>query len=137
MVTLSLLELLDLMIHTSLFILIWLVQVIIYPSFQYTSQAHFVNWHKRYMQLITYFVLPLMLGQLSISIYQLTIEMTLFNGLVLGMVGLIWLSTFVLSIPLHQGLLNNKNSKKIQQLISTNWYRTVLWTAVLVLEMSK
>jgi len=39
-------------------ILIWLVQLIIYPSFQYSARESFIQWHEKYTGLITLVVLP-------------------------------------------------------------------------------
>ena len=41
---------------------------------------------------------------------------------------LIWLSTFTLSVPLHNRLSKAYDSKAISNLINSNWPRTILWT---------
>jgi len=55
-------------------VLIWLVQLIIYPSFEFTDKDAFLGWHEKYTGLITVVVLPLMLGQLGLTLYQLTLD---------------------------------------------------------------
>jgi len=42
---------------------------------------------------------------------------------------LIWLSTFLVQVPLHNILSKEKNDKVISKLILSNWFRTILWTA--------
>ncbi len=51
----------------------------------------------------------------------------------MGALLLIWLSTFLLSVPCHEHLAKtdmNETSliEKIQRLVKTNWPRTILWT---------
>jgi hypothetical protein len=40
----------------------------------------------------------------------------------------IWISTFTLSVPCHKKLSLGKDSKTIDQLVKTNWIRTILWS---------
>jgi hypothetical protein len=47
----------------------------------------------------------------------------------LVIVALIWLSTFLIQVPLHNALSKEKQSEKLSKLICTNWIRTILWTA--------
>ena len=42
---------------------------------------------------------------------------------------LIWLSTFLIQVPLHNALSKEKNKEKLSKLIFSNWIRTILWTA--------
>jgi hypothetical protein len=119
----------------SLFILIWLVQIIIYPSFRYVDVEKFDFWHTRYMGLITYFVAPLMLLQIVLTTYQLyyNFDWILFVSTVC--IGLVWLSTAILSIPCHTSLQQSGfHLPTIEKLIATNWYRTILWTVVVLID---
>ena len=52
---------LQIIVDSGLFVLIWLVQLIIYPSFRYTKEAYFVQWHARYTLLMGLVVSPFML----------------------------------------------------------------------------
>jgi hypothetical protein len=50
-------------------------------------------------------------------------------GLLALSVVLVWASTFALSVPLHNQLtLEGYNLETIQQLVKTNWPRTILWS---------
>lgn len=42
---------------------------------------------------------------------------------------LIWGSTFFLSVPCHSKLNLGYQKEVIEKLVSTNWVRTLLWTA--------
>lgn len=48
-------------------------------------------------------------------------------GLVL--LGVVWLSTAALQVPAHQRLLAEGTTAALPQLVSTNWIRTLAWTA--------
>jgi hypothetical protein len=122
-------------VDISLFILIWLVQVIIYPSFRYTAIDQFDYWHTRYMGLITYFVAPLMLLQIGLTGYQGYYNFDWLFVVSVLCIGLVWLSTAVLSIPCHTSLQKSGfDLPMIEKLIATNWYRTILWTIVILLD---
>lgn len=41
---------------------------------------------------------------------------------------LIWLSTFLIQVPLHNALGVEKDTEAIRRLVQTNWIRTILWT---------
>ena len=41
---------------------------------------------------------------------------------------LIWISTFLIQIPLHLKIIEKSNKSYIYALIKTNWVRTILWT---------
>ena len=121
-----------------LLVLIWLVQLVIYPSFRYFKNSDLKQWHLIYKGRITLVVLPLMLSQLVLSCW-IAIEsnwdiLFIINGL---LVVLTWLSTFAIFVPLHQKIDNqNQNlSIYVEKLISYNWIRTVLWTIIVIMTL--
>jgi len=123
-------------VDVALFMLIWLVQIIIYSSFKYADPSQFDFWHSRYMGLITYFVGPLMLAQVGIIGWQLFNDFQWIYVIAAVLVGLIWLSTAAISIPCHTELVNQGfDISVIQRLIMTNWYRTIAWTLILGLSL--
>lgn len=115
-------------------ILIWLVQLIIYPSFEFTDNDAFLAWHEKYTGLITVVVLPLMLGQLGLTLYQLTQEQSWSTILCVGLIAFCWIVTFTLSVPAHNQLQTLGNqTETVSWLVLTNWLRTIAWTAVSIL----
>lgn len=123
-------------VDTALFILIWLVQVIIYPSFRYVDPVHFEGWHARYMGLITYFVGPLMLLQVGIIIAQWYTHFEWIHLASALAILLVWWTTATLSIPCHSTLqASGHDLPTIDRLVFTNWYRTLLWTLTLGLSL--
>ena len=112
-----------------LFILIWLVQVIVYPGFRRIPAADFVNYHRWYVIRISAVVLPLMIGEAIIAIGWVWFEGYTFFNLVSGfLVAIIWLSTFLLQVPVHNQLQSGKDDMKIRRLVGTNWIRTIAWS---------
>lgn len=112
---------------TGLFVLVWLVQLIIYPSFHYIDKEGFLAWHNRYTRLISMIVGPLILIQLGAEITFIV------NGdlswLRILMILAILTVTFFVSVPCHRGLSRyGKDRRIISRLIGTNWLRTVLWS---------
>jgi hypothetical protein len=124
------LDLLDL-VNFGMALVIWLVQLIIYPGFRHYPPDRLVAWHPVYSRLISLFVVPLMLTQaalLAVSSYNGGGPAV--NGM-LAMVLLSWGVTFKYSVALHRRIAGNREvAASIEMLVRTNWPRTILWTAV-------
>ena len=122
---------LRLLFDFGLLVLIWIVQRIIYPSFLHYNSKNLINWHKVYTSRLTFIVMPLMLGQLGISIYQLIEEINLYTVLSIIIIIVIWVSTFTQFVPIHAQISKGKSSKKmLDSLVKKNWIRTFLWTVL-------
>ncbi len=128
-------ELLKLCVDVGLLILIWMVQLVVYPSFCHFGKEGFDHWHKTYMRHITFIVLPLMLGQLVLSGYLLyTSSFGIIHCLDFLLVGAMWLSTAIYYKPLHEKLLVAQFDIPLcQQLDRTNWWRTAAWSIIVLL----
>lgn len=110
--------------------IIWIVQIIIYPSFKFTSAELFKKWHDKYCFRVGFFVLPLMITQLLVGIINLKSDGDWFN---FSIVSLTWISTFLISAPIHSKLKKfGKSDNALDQLIKTNWIRVALWTTLLI-----
>ncbi len=118
---------LQLIVDSGLLILIWLVQLIIYPSFRYTEEKAFIAWHGRYTALISLIVTPLMLLQAGVETACFLAQDIRWQRILIILV--IWLATFGLSVPCHSRLHGaGKNLIVIQRLVTTNWIRTLCWS---------
>lgn len=114
----------------ALFGLIWIVQLVHYPSFRYVAMDRFAAFHQHHTRSISFIVLPLMLAELGLGItlvWQSDLDWRYIIALV--MVGLIWVSTFLIQVPDHNALGQGKDDRLIERLVKTNWIRTILWTA--------
>jgi hypothetical protein len=121
-------------IDFGLVVLIWIVQLIIYPGFSYYKAEDLHNWHGKYTRNITLIVMPLMIGQLSIHLYEIVDTFTLSRLAILVLISFIWLNTFLFAIPLHKRISDKiAIAEACIALTRVNWYRTILWTLVFVL----
>lgn len=112
--------------------LIWLIQIVNYPLFRFVEKKDFVNYHKSHVKRITPIVSSIMTLEACIAVLLLMIPtndtnkgLALINLLFLAG---IWLSTALLQLPMHNKLNILNNSRTINQLIISNWSRTVLWS---------
>jgi hypothetical protein len=118
--------------------LIWLIQLVHYPLMDRVSSAEFTAFHTAHSTRITFIVGPAMILELATA-----------AGLILAAwagkfpQGLAWTclaltigvfaSTALLSVPQHAILGSGFNEAAHARLVSTNWVRTILWTAHLVI----
>ena len=136
--TFTIWELLKLCTDVGLLVLIWMVQLLIYPSFCHFGKDGFDRWHHMYMRNITFIVLPLMLGQLLLSGYLLFYlqDFSTFRIVDFALVGSMWLSTALFYKPLHEKLVKQGFDIPLcNQLDRTNWWRTAVWTVIVLLHL--
>jgi hypothetical protein len=113
--------------------LIWTIQVLHYPLFKQVGTAAFPAYHTTHNQRITPLVLVLMLAELLTAL-ALVAERpaampTWAAWLGMGLVGLIWFSTAFLQVPYHGQLSAGFSEEAHQNLVLSNWLRTLAWTA--------
>lgn len=116
---------------TAALVLIWLVQLVIYPSFQHYPTPEFKVWHTSYTQRVTYVVMPIMLGQLGLYCYLVVNGSNWDVWLNLALIAGAWGITFFRAVPAHGAIgLAESHLPLAERLVRENWFRTVLWTAV-------
>jgi hypothetical protein len=121
----------NLLIDFGLVILVLIVQLVIYPSFNYYSIAKIRIWHPIYTRRFTIIVMPLMMLQLGYSIYFLTVSQNVYPIGNFILILLIWLITFIKAIPLHTNLPSAENLEPlINSLIKWNLWRCILWILI-------
>ena len=115
-------------------IVVWLAQVIMYPSLAHIERDAFVSWHRKYSSRIAFFVIPLLCGQaiiVGILVYYDACFLTVLSA---ALISACWASTFGLSVPCHAQLQRGgKDLQVMRKLVWTNLIRTLLWTAVFVI----
>lgn len=119
---------LEILISWFLVGLIWVIQLVHYPSFAYVNVGDFSEFHSFHSSRISILVVPLMISELVLSFYLLQQNFSIFRTIILVLVILIWCSTFFLSVPIHNQLAIGKDDNLIRSLVITNWFRTILWT---------
>ena len=109
--------------------LIWTVQLALYPMFSSVGAAEFRAYHNRHTTQITWVVAPLMLIELFTGAWMVIEgERDLWLLLSLAPLGLNWLSTWRVQVPLHERLSSGFDAHVHQRLVGTNWWRTFSWT---------
>ena len=126
---------LALIFDTGCLILIWLVQLVIYPSFLFYEVENLKKWHFKYTRMVTLIVLPLMLGQLIAGIMGAVSEVSL-SSIKLVLILSTWAITFTLFVPLHNKIDSTDQIVDVtESLVKRNWIRTGIWSAVFVISL--
>ena len=124
------------MVDFGIFIMIWLVQLVVYPAFQYFTHQELLQWHNQYTRGITVIVMPLMLGQLFLHGYQVFQLQTPTSVITLALVLAAWYITFIHAVPLHNKIsMSSEIDSSIKSLLRFNLGRALLWTAVLAMSI--
>jgi len=132
------LAIIRLLFDAGLFVLIWMVQLVVYPSFTFYNSDNLKRWHDKYTKQITFIVMPLMLGQLATTGIQLWQDMTYYTILSGVLVFLLWGATFLKFVPLHNRIINGDFDEEIlDDLVWYNWGRTVLWSLLFLISLGK
>jgi hypothetical protein len=123
--------------------LIWFVQIVHYPLFatveNNSTAAGFREYETRHANRTSFVVFPPMAVELMTALAALhpALRPTLLtqNAAVASaiLVTAIWISTGLVQVPLHNRLASDPGPQTIRRLVSSNWMRTLLWTARAVL----
>ena len=124
--------------------LIWLIQLVHYPLFNYVGSEEFIVFHDNHKILITPVVGIVMIVELVTSVIILfQPHCGIRNWLsIVGIIllGIIWSSTIFFQIPIHNTLSSKFNENALIMLINTNWIRTICWSVrgiILLLVLEK
>lgn len=119
-----------------LVILIWMVQLIIYPSFLYYKKEDLILWHKKYTLQIALVVIPLMLIQLLLILLNVYLELDIVSVISLIVVLFLWVFTFSFFAPLHFKISDARaNQELLELLVKRNWVRTLLWSILFIFHL--
>ena len=121
-------EIRRLVLDAGLLVLTWMIQLIVYPSFLFYTAKELVTWHKIYTKTIALIVIPLMLGQLGITIYQVFLVQNIFTFTSIVLVVFLWSITLLKFAPMHQQISEgNTQIQLLKKLAQNNWIRTIIW----------
>jgi len=121
---------------------IWIVQAVHYPLFAAVGSDSFARYAAKHQRRITLVVAPLMIVELATAVALVAgmappgIPLWMpISGLVL--VGIVWISTAFVQVPLHRALGDRFDEAVHARLVATNWIRTSAWSvrSALVLGM--
>ena len=119
------------LIATSVMVgVIWIIQLVHYPSFHFIELKQYTTFQRFHMSRISYVVIPAMLTELF-TLILIIISMDQIDTLVLASAILlifIWLITAVFFSGVHQKLTLGYDQTVVDKLVKLNWGRTLLWT---------
>ena len=114
--------------------IIWVIQLVHYPSFKYVKDSDYIIFQKYHMSNISYIVFPSMFTELITSLLIFfSGEKSFLFMLSMICISLIWVITGVLFTKFHSTLQKGKDLKMIEKMIKANWIRTLLWTMRLIM----
>lgn len=111
--------------------IIWFVQVVHYPLFAQAGSSAFPAYEHAHAARTTWVVAPPMLIELGTAVALIALAPSVAPTAVAGLalLAIIWVSTFTLQVPCHARLARGFDPEVHRRLVSTNWIRTVAWTA--------
>ena len=116
-----------------MFVILWLVQLVIYPGFLSCDRFRLVEWHRSYTSRVAWVIVPIMFTQLPLVAYLTWQRPNAANLIALTTLLACWALTFGVSVPLHRKIdAGDTSTPTVQRLIRTNWPRTLLWSLAFV-----
>ncbi|MEM8835996.1 MAG: hypothetical protein AAGD00_09270 [Planctomycetota bacterium] len=115
--------------------LIWTIQVVHYPLFAKVGGEAFHTYEQAHVSRVTLVVAPLMFVELLCALAIVAMRPAgVSPGLAwtgFALLAIVWISTATLQGPMHGRLasLGVCDPKTHSALVSTNWIRTVAWSA--------
>ena len=123
-----------LVVDFGLVVLIWLTQLVVYPSFLWSEEHSFPRWHGIYTRRISLMVVPLMLGQVLLHGVQVATHTTTAAVFAAAAIIAAWFVTFAFAVPCHRALnAEGRSEAVVRRLIRWNWWRTACWTLAFLL----
>ncbi len=108
--------------------LIWFVQVVHYPLFRRVGSDVFSVYEQMHTRLTTWVVAPVMVAELALGGWLWISHLDIWWWAQLGLLGLLWISTFFVQVPLHEKLSEGYSDSAARKLVRTNWIRTAGWS---------
>ena len=114
---------------------IWVIQIVHYPSFHFIEKELYTAFQKFHMNKISIIVIPIMLAELITGMMLFFDKSSKSPFLIISFVilVLIWLITGVFFSKAHNELIAGYQELVVNQLVAMNWIRTLLWTLRLLL----
>lgn len=129
---------LHLLCDFGLVVLIWMVQLVVYPSFKKYKKNNLTAWHAIYVKRIAIIVAPLMIGQLILWGWQLFQRQSLYTLMIFILILFLWVFTLMYFAPAHRHISSGSFTPYVlNQLEKRNWIRTLLWTLIFLLGLNE
>ncbi len=111
---------------------IWFVQVVHYPLMAKVSASEFAAYEREHQNRTTFVVAPTMLIEAVAAAVLLVVAPPGMGRILpaagIALLAVIWLSTFLVQVPLHTRLAGGFDAGMHRKLVRSNWLRTAAWT---------
>ena len=118
--------------------LIWVIQLVHYPTFHFVDKEIFAKFEKFHTANITPITAPFMLVELTTgaALVFLNKDSITYWTLLMLTLGNFAVTAF-LSVPCHSKLSSGYSKSIVDKLVKTNWFRTAFWTlrAIIVAQL--
>lgn len=111
--------------------LIWVIQLVHYPMFQFLDSQTYSRAMAFHQQRISIIVVPLMLFELLSAGYLAFIQWSSlagFHSINMALLMVIWVHTFGLMVPFHRKISTQCNNALLLKTVSHHWIRTAAWS---------
>ena len=124
-------------ISTSVMVgVIWVIQLLHYPSFHFINEKKYIEFQHFHMQRISFIVIPVMLIELASALLLSYFFRSSLTIILLALLLGIWGITFIFFTNMHQKLTNGYEPSIVDKLVKINWSRTALWSLRLIILLS-
>ena len=124
-------------ISTSVMVgVIWVIQLLHYPSFHFINDQKYIEFQHFHMQRISFIVIPVMLIELASALLLSYFFRSSLTIILLALLLGIWGITFIFFTNMHQKLTNGYDRANVDSLVKINWSRTALWSLRLIILLS-
>ena len=115
---------------------IWVIQLLHYPSFHFINEKKYVEFQHFHMQRISFIVIPVMIIELASALLFAYFFLSSLTIILLALVLGVWVITFIFFTNMHQNLTNGYDPTIVDRLVQINWSRTALWSFRLIILLS-
>ena len=124
-------------ISTSIMVgVIWVIQLLHYPSFHFINDQKYIEFQHFHMQRISIIVIPAMLTELASALLLAYFFESSLTIILLALVIANWAITLIFFTNMHQKLTDGYDHSIVNRLVQINWSRTALWSLRLIILLS-
>ena len=124
-------------ISTSIMVgIIWVIQLLHYPSFHFINDQKYIEFQHFHMQRISIIVIPAMLTELASALLLAYFFESSLTIILLALVIGNWAITLIFFTNMHQKLTDGYDHSIVNRLVQINWSRTALWSLRLIILLS-
>ena len=124
-------------ISTSIMVgVIWVIQLLHYPSFHFINDQKYIEFQHFHMQRISFIVVPVMLIELASALLLAYFFESSLTIILLALVIGNWAITLIFFTNMHQKLTDGYDHSIVNRLVQINWSRTALWSLRLIILLS-